>query len=185
MRTTLLSGTVELLRRHAGQRPTTQELAHYTHVSIGTVYRYFADMDSIIDDLRSAAVHDITTELATGVGRAMDQDPMTAMIIVVDTLTSAFEKHAPVLRVSFGSDEAEFGDAWREVEGPLVPLARILPVRLRPDLEGSALDDLVFLTMGATASLCLRIALLRPAGSDRQTLITTGARMLLAAFDPS
>jgi hypothetical protein len=103
----------------------------------------------------------------------------------VEALTSAFEKHAPVLRVSFGSDEAEFGDAWREVEGPLVPLARILPVRLRPDLAGTALDDLVFLTMGATASLCMRIALLRPAGSDRHTLITTGARMLLAAFDPA
>lgn len=182
MREALLEGTVELLRREPSRRPTTQQLAQFAHVSIGTVYRYFADMDAIIDDLRTTAVHEITTELATGVGSAMDKDPMDAMVIVVETLTSAFEKHAPVLRAP-SSDEAEFGDAWREVEGPLVPLARVLPARLRPDLEGAALDDLVFLTMGATASLCLRIALLRPEHSDRQNLISTGARMLLAAFD--
>ena len=85
---------------------------------------------------------------------------MDAMIMAVETLTSA-----------------------REVESPLVPLASVLRVRQRPDLEGSALDELVFLTMGATASLCLRIALLRPENSDRENLISTGARMLLAAFD--
>ena len=183
MREALLEGTVELLRREPSRRPTTQQLAQFAHVSIGTVYRYFADMEAIIDDLRKTAIHEITTELATGVGSAMDKDPMDAMVIVVETLTSAFERHAPVLRASFASDEAEFGDAWREVEGPLVPLARVLPARLRPDLEGAALDDLVFLTMGATASLCLRIALLRPEHSDRSNLISTGARMLLAAFD--
>lgn len=183
MRNGLLSGTVDLLERHPGRRPGTQELAHHAHVSIGTVYRYFSDIDAVIDELRRAAISDITTELAVGVGKAMDKDPMTAMVTVVETLTAAFEKHAPVLRVSFASDEAEFGDAWRDVEGPVFPLARILPARLRPDLVGAELDDLVFLTMGATASLCLRIALLRPATADRQALITTAARMLLAAFD--
>jgi AcrR family transcriptional regulator len=182
MRGSLLEATVALLERHPGVRPSTQALADHAHVSIGTVYRYFADMDSIISELRGAAIRDITTELATGVGRAMDLDPPVAMSEVVESLTFAFEKHAPVLRASFASDEAEFGDAWRDVEGPVAALARILPSRLRPDLGESELDDLVFLTMGATASLCLRIALLRPPTSDRQALLDTAARMLLAAF---
>ncbi|MCK5755710.1 MAG: TetR/AcrR family transcriptional regulator [Mycobacterium sp.] len=184
MRRRLLSGAVELLVRRPGVRPTTQQLADHAHVSIGTVYRYFADIDALIEELRAAAIHDITTSLATGVGRAMDAEPMTAMVTIVETLTAAFEKHDPVLRVSYSTTEAEFGDAWAEVEEPLVPLARILPARLRPDLEPHELDDLVFLTMGATANLCLRIALLRPDGADRDELVATAARMLLAAVLP-
>lgn len=183
MRARLLDGTVDLLGRSSPRRPTTQELAQHTHVSIGTVYRYFDSMDAIIEALLDAAIRDITTELSAGVGRAMDKDPMAAMVTVVESLTSSFENHAPVLRVSMEAHESEFGNLQLQVEGPLVPLARIIPTRLRPDLDEAALDDLVFLTMGATASLCLRIAVMRSPQADRDRLIATAARMLLAAFD--
>ncbi len=88
-----------------------------------------------------------------------------------------------MLRVSYTSDESEFGMAWAEVEGPLRPLGRIIPARLRPDLDDAAIDDLVFIVMGATASLCSRIALLRPPQSDRAKMIAVSARMLLAAVE--
>lgn len=185
MREHLLTSAITLLARGSGV-PTTSQLAEQAHVSIGTVYRYFSDIDAIVEELRLRAVHDITSALAGGIGRAMDREqPMDAMVIVVETLTEAFEKHAAVLRAASRSQSVELGDAWAEVEGPLLPLARILPTRLRPDLDESAIDDLVFMTMGATASLCLRIALLRPPRADRSRLIDTAARMLLAAFgDP-
>ncbi|VFA89365.1 TetR/AcrR family transcriptional regulator [Gordonia paraffinivorans] len=183
MRQRLLTSTLQLLERHPERRPTTAELARTAHVSIGTVYRYFADMDAIVEELRLNAVRDITASLAGGIGRAMDREPLAAMITVVDTLVSAFESHAAVLRAALELQNIGFGEAWAEVERPLLPLARVLPSRLRPDLDDAAIDDLVFLTMGATASLCLRIALLRPPETDRGELIATAARMLLAAFD--
>ncbi|MEE2034956.1 TetR/AcrR family transcriptional regulator [Rhodococcus chondri] len=183
MRKHLLTSTQALLERRPAVSPSTTALADHAHVSIGTVYRYFPDMDAIIDELRMAAVHNITTALSTSIARAMDQQPLDAMVTVVESLTSAFEKHAAVLRVSYTSDEAEFGLAWAEIEGPLRPLARIIPTRLRPDLDEAAIDDLVFIIMGATASLCSRIALLRPAQSDRAKLIAVSARMLLAAVE--
>lgn len=183
MRTHLLTSTHELLERRPGARVSTTALAEHAHVSIGTVYRYFPDMDAIIDELRMTAVHNITTALSTAIARAMDQAPLDSMVTVVEGLTSAFEKHAAVLRVSYTSDEAEFGFAWAEIEAPLRPLARIIPTRLRPDLDDDALDDLVFIVMGATASLCSRIALLRPPGADRTKLIAVAAKMLLAAVE--
>ncbi|HEY9313718.1 TetR/AcrR family transcriptional regulator [Williamsia sp.] len=140
-------------------------------------------MDAIVETLLDAAIRDITTDLATGVGRAMDKDPMAAMVTVVETLTSSFENHATVLRASFETHESEFGNLQLQVEGPLVLLARIIPTRLRPDLDEAALDDLAFLTMGATANLCWRIAVMRSPEADRDRLIATAARMLLAAFD--
>lgn len=184
MRQQILTSARDLLSGDATRQPTTALLARHAHVSIGTVYRYFADMDAIVEELRLAAVHDITASLASGIGRAMDAEPMTAMVTVVETLTSAFEKHGAVLRASVTARDTELGDAWAEVEAPLLPLARILPMRLRPDLDDAAIDDLVFITMGATASMCLRIALLRPPQADRSALIETAARMLLAALAP-
>lgn len=112
----------------------------------------------------------------------MDREPDDAMVVVVETLTGAFEKHAAVMRASSAAQDTELGAAWREVEATLLPLARVIPTRLRPDLDEQVIDDLVFITMGATASLCLRIALLRPPEADRDRLIDTAARMLLAAF---
>ncbi|WP_068165799.1 TetR/AcrR family transcriptional regulator [Rhodococcus phenolicus] len=183
MRKHLLTSTHELLARRPSTRPSTTALAEHAHVSIGTVYRYFPDIDAIVDELRRTAVHDITTTLSTAIGRAMDQEPAVAMVTVVESLTAAFEKHSAVLRVSYTSDESEFGMAWAEVEGPLRPLGRIIPARLRPDLDDAAIDDLVFIVMGATASLCSRIALLRPPQSDRAKMIAVSARMLLAAVE--
>lgn len=184
MRERLLEQTVRLLHKRPGRRPTTAELARQAHVSVGTVYRYFADMDAIIAELRYRTVQEITTGLSHGVVAALDLEPQAAMVAVVEALTTAFEDHAPVLRVAIGPDDTDLGVARAEVEEPLEPLARILPARLRPDLAPAELDDLVFLTMGAAANLCLRIALLRPPQADRQRLVDAAARMLLAAFTP-
>lgn len=180
MRDRLLSEALRLLARTPGTLPTTQQLADNAHVSIGTVYRYFASIDSVVDELRSNAIRDITTDLTTGVGVALGQEPMDAMVTIVQTLTSSFERHQPILSVAVTAGDE--GRLWPEVEGPLTPLARVLPARLRPDLQDPELDDLVFLTMGATASLCLRIALFRRPDADRDALVATAARMLLAAF---
>ncbi|WP_306437418.1 MULTISPECIES: TetR/AcrR family transcriptional regulator [unclassified Rhodococcus (in: high G+C Gram-positive bacteria)] len=183
MRARLLTGTIELLQKKPGYLPTTYQLARHVHVSIGTVYRYFTDIESVMDELRTATIHDITTRLATGIGRAMDQAPADAIVTIVETLTSAFEEHEAVVRTAFAAGGSELGGQWKDIERPLLPLARIMPTRIRPDLDDDVLDDLVFLTMGATASLCMRVALFRPAGSDRTKLVATTARMLLAAFE--
>lgn len=63
-------------------------------------------------------------------------------------------------------------------------LARVLPARHRPDLSPAELDDLVFVTMGFTANGCLRIALQRPPGADRQAMVEVTARMLSASLRP-
>jgi AcrR family transcriptional regulator len=178
MRRRLLDTTLTLLSRN---RPlTTQALANAAHVSIGTVYRYFNDKQELLDVLLAEATRDITNELAVSVGRALDRPVLEATRVVVEELTTAFERHAPILRAFAGSEV----ESTTEIERTLFPLARVIPARHRPDLSDTALDDLVFITMGFTASGCLRIALHRPPSSDRAALIDTTARMLAAALQP-
>jgi len=159
--------------------PTTKAIADAAHVSIGTVYRYFNDRDEILGVLLEGTTRDIYNDLTAAVGAAMDLDLEAATLVIVEALTSSFERHAPVLLafVDRGADTE-----MARVESTLFALARVIPARHRPDLSPAQLDDLVFVTMGFTASGCLRIALQRSPHADREAMIEVTARMLAAAL---
>ncbi|MGU3499420.1 TetR/AcrR family transcriptional regulator [Mycobacterium sp. C31M] len=125
----------------------------------------------------------------TGVSAAMDRAIPEAARVVVDTLTTAYEMHAPILQAALTSSSFDIPaylnhTAMDEIERSLLPLGSAIPGRARPDLDPAQLQDLVFVTMGVTSSACLRIALQRPPGSDRDAMITLIAKMLAAALTP-
>lgn len=181
MRGRLLGAAVQLLARD--EQVTTRGIASEAHVSIGTVYRYFNDREEILELLLAEAVRDIANDLTTSVSQALDLPPEEATHLVVETLTAAFERHAPILRATTSGPGSDV-DFTAEVERMLFPLARVIPARHRTDLSDAELDDLVFVTMGFTATGCLRIALHRPPGSDRAALIDATARMIAAGLAP-
>ncbi|MDG4664451.1 TetR/AcrR family transcriptional regulator [Mycobacterium sp. 236(2023)] len=189
MRRRLLDSALRIVSRHGVATLTTQAIADTAHVSIGTVYRYFPDRAAILAELVDEAARDISFELVRGVGKALDLDVDTASLAVVDTLTTAYEKHAPVLQAALTSSSFDVPPylnhaAMDEIERSLLPLGSAIPGRARPDLSPAELHDLVFLTMGVTSSACLRIALQRPPDSDRDAMVALTARMLAAALTP-
>lgn len=190
MRDRLLGTALNLIAKRGVGVLTTQAIADTAHVSIGTVYRYFPDRAAIIAELVDVAARDISFELVRGVSRALDRDVDDAALVVVETLTSAYEKHAPVLQAALTASSFDVPPylnhtAMDEIERSLLPLASAIPGRARPDLSKAELDDLVFVTMGVTSSACLRIALQRPDGSDRDAMVALTARMLVAALTPA
>lgn len=189
MRRRLLDSTRTLIAKRGIDRLTTQAIADTAHVSIGTVYRYFPDRAAILAELVDEATRNISFELVRGVSAAMDREVTEATRIVVDTLTTAYEKHAPILQAALTSSSFDIPaylnhTAMDEIERSLLPLGSAIPGRARPDLDADQLRDLVFVTMGITSSACLRIALQRPAGSDRDAMVTLTAKMLAAALTP-
>lgn len=187
MRRRLLDSALKLVAKRGVETLTTQAIADTAHVSIGTVYRYFPDRAAILAELVDEAARDISFQLVRGVSSALDRDAEAAALIVVDTLTTAYEKHAAILQAALTSSSFDLPPylnhtAMDEIERSLLPLANAIPSRARPDLSAAELDDLVFLTMGVTSSACLRIALQRPAGSDRDGMVALTARMLAAAL---
>lgn len=189
MRRRLLDAALQLITKRGIQALTTQAIADRAHVSIGTVYRYFPDRAGILAELVDEATRDISFELVRGVSAAMDRDVPDAAHIVVDTLTTAYEKHAAILHAALNSSSFDIPaylnhTAMDEIERSLLPLGSAIPGRARPDLDADQLQDLVFVTMGVTSSACLRIALQRPPGSDRDAMVALTARMLAAALTP-
>ncbi|XAY06822.1 hypothetical protein DSM112329_03700 [Paraconexibacter sp. AEG42_29] len=182
MRRRLLDTGLQLLRG-GPDALTTSAVADAAHVSIGTVYRYFNDREDLLGELLDAAIRDVYNDLASAVGTALGLELDPAMRHIAEALTSTFERHADVLRAF--ADRGFDSDLSRGVEQTLFALARVIPARHRPDLTPAQLDDLVFVSMGFVATGCLRIALQRPAGSDRDAMIDVTARMLAAALAPA
>ncbi|HEY1688379.1 MAG TPA: helix-turn-helix domain-containing protein [Solirubrobacteraceae bacterium] len=180
MRQLLLNTTVQLLSQ---RKPlSTRAIADAAHVSVGTVYRYFDDREEILGLLLEDTIRAIYNDLTSTVGSALDLELDDATRAVIEALTASFERHAPVLRAFI--DRGIDAGLTRRVEDTLFPLARVIPARHRPDLTSAQLDDLVFVTMGLTASGCQRIALQRPPGANREAMIEVTARMLAAALQP-
>ena len=189
MRRRLLDSALTIIAKRGIDRLSTQTIADVAHVSIGTVYRYFPDRAAILAELVDQATRDISFELVRGVSAAMDKDVFDAAHIVIDTLTTAYEKHAPILQAALTSSSFDIPaylnhTAMDEIERSLLPLGTAIPGRTRPDLDPDQLRDLVFITMGVTSSACLRIALQRPPGSDRDAMVALTAKMLAAALTP-
>ncbi|WP_163752856.1 TetR/AcrR family transcriptional regulator [Mycolicibacter minnesotensis] len=187
MRHRLLDTARQLIARRGVETLTTQTIADAAHVSIGTVYRYFPDRSAIIAELVDDATRDISLQLVRVVGQALDLDVDQAALMIVDTLTTAYESHAPILLAALTSSSFDVPPylnhtAMDEIERSLLPLGSVIPSRARPDLTPAQLDDLVFVTMGVTSSACLRIALQRPAHADRDAMVRLTATMLAAAL---
>ena len=178
MRQRLLDTAAQLLEQ--GEAVTTKEIADASHVSIGTVYRYFSDREEIIGLLLEEAIQAIYNDVTAAVGAALDLELEEATLLVVESLTSSFERNAAIL-VAVGERGTDPVLA-RNVEATLFALARVIPARHRPDLTPAELDDLVFVAMGFTSAGCLRIALQRPPSGDREAMIGYTATMLAAAL---
>ncbi len=178
MRQRLLDTAVHLLSQE--EPLTTRGIAEAANVSIGTVYRYFGDREEILGVLTETMTRQVYDDLTTAVASALDRELDEATLLIVESLTASFERNAPILRAI--SERGTDPVLAQQVEATLFALARLLPARHRPDLSPAEIDDLVFVAMGFVANGCLRIALLRPAGGDRDAMVALTARMLSSAL---
>lgn len=179
----LLDTAVLILDRHGADRLTTTAVIERAHVSSGTFYRYFNDRNELLDVLRDEAVRSISDDLMVGVVDALELDLDDALRLVVLTLVDGFERHRGVItamvdRMPAGNN----ANVLPEIEADLHRLASLLPRRHRPDLPADRLEGVVFMLMGVLVSTCLRIALGRPAGVDREQLVDLTVAMIGAGL---
>ncbi|HWI43879.1 MAG TPA: TetR/AcrR family transcriptional regulator [Nocardioides sp.] len=179
----LLDTAVRILDQHGTDRLTTTAVIERAHVSSGTFYRYFNDRNELLDVLRDEAVRSISDDLMVGVVDALELDLDDALRLVVLTLVDGFERHRGVItamvdRMPAGNN----ANVLPEIEADLHRLASLLPRRHRPDLPADRLEGVVFMLMGVLVSTCLRIALGRPAGVDREQLVDLTVAMIGAGL---
>lgn len=182
----LLDTAGRLLDAEGINRLTTSAIVRAAHVSSGTFYRYFNDRDELVAVLRDEAVRAISDDLMISVVDALELDLDAALRRVVVTLVDGFERHRGVILAMV--DQLPAGNnanVLPEIEADLHSLASVLPRRHLPHLGPDELEGVVFMLMGVLVSTCLRIALARPAGVDRDQLIDLAVAMVGAGLRDS
>ena len=175
----ILEASVHVLRTSGYAQMSTNRIADEAEVSVGSLYRYFADKDEIFEELRARMTEAILVDLTGAITDAAGRPPFEGVRAVVAALVDSLQRHEPVIRALV--NEVPLGtqsNVLPEIERGLAQFTRLYAVQQLPDLPRAELDARIYLAMGVTLNSCLRIALERPADLDEDHLIDLVAGML-------
>ena len=175
----ILEAATRVLESEGYAQMSTNRVAAEADVSIGSLYRYFADKDEIFETLRVRSSDTITDRLTDAITRSVALPPYDGVRKVVAALVDALREHAAITRALI--NEVPLGshaNTLPEIERRLGQFTRMYALQRLPDLDEAELDARIYLAMGVTLSSCLRIALEAPAHLDPEHLIDLVAGML-------
>ena len=159
---------------------STNRVAAEAGVSIGSLYRYFADKDEIFETLRLRASDAILRRLTDAIADAAGKPPQVGVRAVVAALVGALQEHEPVVRALV--NEVPMGtqaNVLPEIERGLATFTRIYAAQQAPDVPAAEMDARIYLAMGVTLNSSLRIALEKPPDLDADHLIDLVVGMLV------
>ena len=175
----VLGAATRVLEREGYAQMTTNRVAAEAEVSIGSLYRYFADKDEIFETLRSRSSDRVTGRLTDAMTRAAGKAPYDGARHVVAALVDVLCEEAAVTRALI--NEVPLGahtNTLPEIELRLAQFTRVVAMQRLPDIDEAELDARLYLAMGVALSSCLRIAFAVPDHLDPEHLIDLVAGML-------
>ena len=180
----ILEAAARVLAHEGYAAMSTNRVAAEAGVSIGSLYRYFNDKAEIVEQLRARVNQEVLAELTDAIFASLDDGAHEGVERVLTTLVDALERHRGVLVALI--DEVPLGsqaNTLPEIERQLTEFTRLFVLRHAPKMPRAELDARLYLAMGMTLNACLRIALERPDGLDRERLLELVTDMLVSGLD--
>lgn len=181
----LLEAATQVLATQGYDAMSTNRVAQVAGVSVGSLYRYFADKDEIFETLRVRASDAILRDLTTAIAEAARQPPRQGVRAVIAALVAALDEHGAVVRALV--NEVPMGtqsNVLPEIERGLATFTRIYVAQQLPELPTAEVDARIYLAMGVTLNSCLRIALEKPPELDAGHLVDLVVDMLVVGLSP-
>lgn len=174
----ILDAAAQLLDRDGYHAVSTNQIAKAAHVSIGTVYRYFADKDAIVVALRARTEDDIMRRLVAALAEGLALDVVAGARHVLAALVDALEDHRGVMAAVINDlPMGSQSNVLPRIEAHLYHLARLALLQHYPQLPDDAVEEILYLGMGMMLQAALRIAIDRPAGMSKQSLLDRAAAL--------
>jgi AcrR family transcriptional regulator len=181
----LLTAATRVLADVGYGQMSTNRVASEAEVSIGSLYRYFADKDEIFETLRVRASDAILLRLTDAIAESAGKPPHIGVRAVVAALVDALREHEPIVRALV--NEVPMGtqsNVLPEIERGLATFTRMYAVQHAPQVPAAEMDARIYLAMGVTLNSCLRIALEKPPELDADHLIDLVVGMLVLGLSP-
>ncbi|WP_067521088.1 TetR/AcrR family transcriptional regulator [Nocardia uniformis] len=184
---TLIDATARVLTAHGYAHLTTNHVAREAGVSVGTLYRYFADKAELVEAVRDRTATEITATLTAAMSASVSDnlEPVDGFRHLTATMVEAIETHRGVVRALLS--EAPLGlysNVFPEIEQTLGHFGRLLITIVRPDLTREQRESMVYIGMAVFATACFRIAIDPPPYIDKPWVIDQAARLLAPALTP-
>lgn len=174
----ILDATAHLLDRNGYQALSTNRIARHAHLSIGTVYRYFADKDAIVVALRAHTEDDIMRRLVAALAEGLSLDAVAGARHVLSALVDALEDHRGVMAAVI--NDLPLGiqsNVLPTIEQHLHHIARLALLQHYPRLPDTDVDEILYLGMGMMLQVALRIAIDRPPAMRKESLLDRAATL--------
>lgn len=181
----ILDAATRVLTSHGYAQMSTNRVAAAASVSVGSLYRYFADKDEIFETLRIRASEEILQQLTGAIAEAARRPPRIGVRAVISSLVASLREHDAVVRALV--NEVPMGtqaNVLPEIERGLATFTRIYAAQQLPGVPVEEMDARIYLAMGVTLNSCLRIALEKPPELDAEHLIDLVVDMLVIGLSP-
>ncbi|MEU7630077.1 helix-turn-helix domain-containing protein [Nocardia sp. NPDC049220] len=173
----ILESATQLFADRGVDDTSTNRIAAHAGMSIGSLYRYFADKDEILAELRSRLLAELEEQFTAAVLTGLSLDPGESFAVSLRGIVHALIEHRALVR-ALAARAALDGLGFGELERRLLVLTRAYLSHLLGPLPDDELDVKAYVMVGVGLASSVRIGLDAPANLDRQRLVDETAAMV-------
>lgn len=156
---------------------STNRIAAEAGVSVGTVYRYFADRTVIVEELLERLLEGIERRLTERLFGMVADGIESLAAQVFEALTEELVAHAPLVRALVGGVQF-YNSGIPEFEQRLRVLVKVMIVQLLGPGDDRRYDTMTFVLINTGFATVLRASALEVGSAERRDAITLTARMI-------
>ncbi|WP_433521147.1 TetR/AcrR family transcriptional regulator [Nocardia pseudovaccinii] len=175
----ILDTAAELFGERGIADTSTNRIAAEAGVSIGTVYRYFADRSVIVEELLRRLLENVERRFTERVFGLSDK-PMLEMITgILEVITDELVANARLVRALVGGVQF-YSSGIPEFEPRLRLLVKLLLIQLLGPGDDHEYDVMTFVLINTGFAVVLRASALDVDSRERKEAIEMTARMITA-----
>ncbi|MGN2638126.1 TetR/AcrR family transcriptional regulator [Nocardia takedensis] len=156
---------------------STNRIAAEAEVSIGTVYRYFADRAVIVDELLRRLLENIERRFTDRLFDSSAESPEQLMAGVLDTITVELVAQAPLVRALVAGVQF-YSSGLPEFEPRLRVLVKVMLIQMLGPGDDREFDTMTFVLINTGFAAVLRASAQDVDGAERREAIAMTARMI-------
>ncbi|MEV6279908.1 helix-turn-helix domain-containing protein [Nocardia sp. NPDC051832] len=173
----VLASATRLFAERGVANTSTNRIAEHAGMSIGTLYRYFADKDEILEQLRLRLLAELEEDFTTAVLTGMSLDPRESFSRSLHGIVATLTTHRALVR-ALSTGATLDGLGFGELERRLLVLTRAYLLNVLGPLPDAELDTKAYVMVSVGLATSLRIGIDAPAHLDRSKLIEEAAVMV-------
>ncbi|ONM48464.1 TetR/AcrR family transcriptional regulator [Nocardia donostiensis] len=183
-RNQILDAAARLFGERGIADTSTNKIAAEAGVSIGTLYRYFADRSVIVDDLLNRLIDQVEhgfTERVFEVPRAtaeMGADEYTALVAgILEVFTDVLVANAALVKALVGGVQF-YSSGLPDLEPRLRLLVKVILIQGLGPGDDATYDTMAFVLINTGFAAVLRVSAVEVSAEERDKALAMTARMM-------